>query len=129
MPGKRSALNEIAKAETQNPNPMTNSPERRAGKRTPIQVPVKIRAQGSTTPEQSALTRDLSSSGIFLYSESAIQPGAKLELVVMLPHELGLGPGGWTLCQASVVRVEQSDGKGIGVAATLDRIDQLPELT
>ena len=105
-----------------------NLRERRSQKRTPIQVPVKVRPHGAEGPEQSALTRDLSSSGIFLYSESAIAPGAKLELVVMLPAELGFGSG-WTLCQASVVRVEQSDGKRIGVAATLDRIDQLPELT
>jgi len=105
-----------------------NLRERRSQKRTPIHVPVKVRPKGTEGPEQSALTRDLSSSGIFLYSESALEPGAKLELVVMLPPELGLGSGGWTLCQASVVRVEQSAGKGIGIAATLDRIDQLPEL-
>ena len=107
---------------------MPNS-ERRAQKRTPIQLPVKVRAKGSALPQQSTQTRDLSSSGIFLYSESAIEPGAKLELVVMLPPGIGLGPGGWTLCQASVVRVEEGDGKGVGVAATLDRIELLPELT
>lgn len=75
------------------------------------------------------MTRDLSESGVFLYSESALEAGAKLELVIMLPGGLGLGPGGWTLCQASVVRVEESDGKRVGVAATLDRIELLPELT
>ena len=103
-----------------------NPPDRRQQKRTPVEVPVKVRPPNA--PEQSGLTRDLSSSGIFLYSESAIEPGAKLELVIMLPAHLGLGPGGWTLCQASVVRVEQADGKGVGVAATLDRIELLPEL-
>jgi len=41
---------------------------------------------------------------------------------------MGFGPGGWTLCEASVVRVEESDGKGLGVAATLDRIALLPEI-
>jgi hypothetical protein len=106
-----------------------NSPERRSQKRTPIQVPVKVRPRSSDAPEQSALTRDLSSSGIFLYSESGIEPGAKLDLVVMLPEGVGLGPGGWTVCQASVVRVERSDGKGMGVAATIDRIDKLPEIS
>ncbi len=108
---------------------MPNPRERRAEKRTPVQIPVKVRPKGANVPEQSALTRDLSSSGIFLYSESAIEPGAKLDLVVMIPPELGLGTGGWMLCQASVVRVEESEGRGIGVAATLDRIDQLPELS
>ena len=47
----------------------------------------------------------------------------------MLPEGVGLGPGGWTVCQASVVRVERSDGKGMGVAATIDRIDKLPEIS
>lgn len=109
---------------------MSSTPrERRAEKRTEIRVPVKIRPQTSDGPEQSALTRDLSSSGIFLYSQSAFEPGAKLELVLRFPAELGLGPTGWTLCQASVVRLEKSSGKGFGVAAILDRIEHLPELT
>ena len=92
----------------------------------PVRVPVKVRHKGS---EQQGLTRDLSSSGIFLYSESGMKEGSKLELVVMLPPGLGFGPGGWTLCQASVVRVEESDGKGMGIAATLDRIEWLPEIS
>jgi hypothetical protein len=100
--------------------------DRRSRPRLPIHVPVKVRHRGH---EQAGLTRDLSSSGIFLYSESEIKPGSKLELVVMLPPSLGLGPGGWTLCQASVVRMEESDGKGMGIAATLDRIELLPELS
>lgn len=92
----------------------------------PVQAPVKVRKSDGT--EASGLTRDLSSNGIFLYSESGLEAGSKLELVVMLPSGLGLGPGGWTLCEASVVRVEQAEGKGIGVAATLDRIELLPEI-
>jgi hypothetical protein len=99
--------------------------DRRSGQRMPVRVPVKLRHEGS---EQQGLTRDLSSSGIFLYSESGMKAGSKLELVIMLPPGLGFGPGGWTLCQASVVRVEQSDGKGVGIAATLDRIEWLPEI-
>jgi PilZ domain len=100
--------------------------ERRSRRRMPVRVPVKLRHEGG---EHEGLTRDLSSSGIFLYSESGMKPGSKLELVVMLPPGLGLGPGGWTLCEASVVRVEESKGKGIGIAATLDRIALLPEIS
>jgi hypothetical protein len=106
---------------------MTTS-ERRRQERTRVRVPVKVRAKDGERPEFSALTRDLSSSGIFLYSESPLEAGAKLELVIMLPGGLGFGPGGWTLCQASVVRVEKSGDDGLGVAATLDRIELLPEL-
>jgi hypothetical protein len=57
-----------------------------------------------------------------------MEAGSKLELVVMLPADLGVGPGGWALCQASVVRVEQAEGKGVGIAATLDRIELLPQI-
>jgi PilZ domain len=99
--------------------------ERRSGKRLPVRVPVKVRHEGS---EHTGLTRDLSSSGIFLYSESKIKAGSKLELVIMLPPGLGFGSGGWTMCEASVVRVEESNGKGLGIAATLDRVEFLPEL-
>ena len=105
--------------------------ERRRQPRDPVQLPVKIRPKDdlhADRPEHAGLTRDLTSSGIFLYTDSAMEPGAKLELVLMLPPSLGLGVGGWTLCQASVVRVEPTDGRGVGVAATLDRIERLPEL-
>jgi len=100
--------------------------ERRSRQRLPVRVPVKVRHEGG---EHQGLTRDLSSSGIFIYSESGMKAGSKLELVIMLPPGLGLGPGGWTLCEASVVRVEESDAKGMGIAATLDRIARLPEIT
>ena len=46
----------------------------------------------------------------------------------MLPPGLGFGSGGWTLCEASVVRVEQVEGKQMGVAATFDRVAWLPEI-
>ena len=103
----------------------TASSERRSSRRTPVRVRVKVRHEGG---EHAGLTRDLSSSGIFLYSESGMKEGSKLELVIMLPPSMGLGPGGWTLCEASVVRVEESDGKGLGIAATIDRIALLPEI-
>src|ERR1700690_4141957 len=108
---------------------MPTPPERRREIRTPVSVAVKVRAQGADGPEENALTRVVSSSGIFQYSEAEMKAGAKLDLVIMLPAGLGLGPGGWTLCEASVVRVEEGDGKGIGVAATIDRIALLPEIT
>jgi PilZ domain len=103
-----------------------NTTDRRAGQRTPVRVPVKLRHQGS---EHAGLTRDLSATGIFLYSETGLKPGSKLELVIMLPPGMGLGPGGWTLCEASVVRVEESEGKSVGIAASLDRIALLPEIS
>ncbi len=103
-----------------------SSPERRSRQRLNARLPVKVRQPNS--PELDATTRDLSSSGIFLYSEKGLQPGTKIELVITVPASLGLGPGGWALCQASVVRVEDQSERGVGVAASLDRIELLPEI-
>jgi hypothetical protein len=128
--------------------------DRRQGERMPVRVPVKVRHEGTEYP---GLTRDLSSSGVFLYSDTGLKPGSKLELVIMLPPGIGLGSGGWTLCEASVVRIEDqaeeriedhdkdrveeqaekriaggvrpSSRKRVGIAATLDRIALLPELS
>ena len=112
---------------THSESPTSPTPdERRSRHRVPVRVPVKVRLDGQ---EHGGLTRDLSSSGVFVYSESAMKPGSKLELVIMLPPALGLGPGGWTVCEASVVRVEKSEGKNVGIAATLDRIALLPEIS
>ena len=103
----------------------TQAAERRAKQRTPVRVPVKVRCEDT---EHEGLTRDLSSTGIFLYSEPGLKPGSKLELVIMLPPGLGFGSGGWTLCEASVVRVEKADGQEMGVAATFDRVAWMPEI-
>jgi c-di-GMP-binding flagellar brake protein YcgR len=102
------------------------NPERRSRQRLSARLPLKVRqADGS---ELDATTRDLSSTGIFLYSQQGLQSGTKIELVITVPASLGIGPGGWALCQASVVRVEEQSDKGVGVAASLDRIELLPEI-
>ena len=104
----------------------TESTEKRSSHRVSVRTPVKVRKSDGT--EAPGLTRDLSSNGIFLYTETGMAAGSKLELVVMLPPGLGMGPGGWALCQASVVRVEQAGGREVGIAATLDRIELLPQI-
>ncbi len=104
----------------------TPSSERRSRDRMPVRVPVKLRRTDGS--EQNGMTRDLSSGGIFLYANSNLEAGSKLELVITMPASLGIGRGGWALCQASVVRVEADSGKGVGVAAVLDRIELMPEI-
>lgn len=102
--------------------------ERRSQKRVPTRVPVSIRAPGN--PETSGHTRDLSMSGIFLYTQSKIQAGSVLEMVLILPPELTQGEQRWMCCEASVLRVEKADhGEGFGVAASIDRLELLPEVT
>ncbi len=102
-------------------------PDKRARKRISVNVPVKVRSQESAD-QAAAITRDLSMGGVFLYTDRRITEGSKLEIVLILPPELGLGEKQWACCQASVVRVETGQEHQFGVAATIDRLDMLPEI-
>lgn len=101
--------------------------DKRSRARIPASVPATVRTKGSAT-ELSAVTRDLSAGGIFLYTDSRITEGSKLEIVLILPAELGMGEKQWACCEALVVRVEDIDGRRHGIAATIDRLDLLPEI-
>jgi hypothetical protein len=102
--------------------------DKRSRARVPVRLPVTIKAKDGSVQE-TATTRDLSSTGVFLYTNSAITEGAELELVLVLPAELTFGEKRWVCCQASVVRVENSAGVGnFGVAARIDRFEVLPEI-
>ena len=101
--------------------------DKRARSRFPVSIPATIK-----TPEQpgeiSAVTRDLSVTGVFLYTDKRITEGSKLEVVLILPAELGFGEKQWACCQASVVRIEDDGKQKFGVAASIDRLDLLPEI-
>lgn len=101
-------------------------PERRSGKRVAAQVPATV-ATLDGKQKQAAVTRDLSMTGIFLYADQKMAMGTRIEVVLMLPAELGLGEKQWACCQAVVVRVENSKGR-IGVGARIERLDVLPEI-
>jgi hypothetical protein len=101
--------------------------DRRSRKRVPVRLGVSIRSpQGQPT---TGYTRDLSTSGIFLYADSEILVGSELEMVLMLPTQLTDGEKRWVCCQASVVRVESGGEDGrFGVAASIRSIAALPEI-
>jgi hypothetical protein len=101
--------------------------ERRSGQRIPVQLGVSIRSsQGQPAV---AHTRDLNTSGIFLYSDSEILVGSELEMVLLLPEQLTAGEKRWVCCQAAVIRVEHrgKDGR-YGIAASIRSIATLPEI-
>jgi hypothetical protein len=102
--------------------------DRRARKRFPVHVPVSVKA-GDGAIQESTETRDLSTAGVFVYTNSRMQAGNELELVLVLPPEITFSDRRWVCCQASVVRVEENSGQGnFGVAAVIKRFDVLPEI-
>ncbi len=106
--------------------PVKADTERRSGTRISTRVPTRLRTpQGA---DQTAQTRDVSASGIFLYTKSRMEAGSEVELVLILPPELTSGEKCWVCCQATIVRVEE-EGTEFGVAAKIKRMDILPEVT
>ncbi len=98
--------------------------ERRSGTRISTRVSTRVRtAQGA---EQTAQTRDVSANGVYLYTNSKMEKGTDVELVLILPPELTSGEKCWVCCQATIVRVEE--GPEFGVAAQIRRMDILPEM-
>jgi hypothetical protein len=101
--------------------------DRRSRQRIPARLDVAILSPQSQ-PAQ-GYTRDLSTSGIFLYSNSEILVGSELEMVLMLPAQFTNGEKRWVFCQASVVRVEPGGEDGrFGIAASIKSIATLPEI-
>ena len=102
--------------------------ERRSGNRIRARVPVTVKSPDGSL-EASGYTRDLSSSGVFLYADAEMTPGSELEIVMVLPPELAEGKKSWACCQGAIARVEPgANGEGLGVAVTLRRMDILPEI-
>src|SRR5947207_13781343 len=74
--------------------------ERRTQKRLSLALPVTIKSEQGTI-EASGCTRDLSSSGIFLYSDAHFSEGSALEMVLILAKETTGGEKRWVACRAS----------------------------
>jgi hypothetical protein len=106
---------------------MSSKVDRRSRQRVAVELPVRVRNTGANS-ELSAQTRDVSTNGMFLYTQAPMVEGSDLELVLILPPELTAGEKCWVCCHARVLRVERSTGKGFGVAAEIRKMDILPEI-
>lgn len=101
--------------------------ERRSRQRVVARLPVGVRNHPDST-EVKAHTRDVSTNGVFLYTESRMTEGSQVELILILPPELTSGEKCWVCCHARVLRVEQGTGNDFGVAAEIKRMEVLPEI-
>jgi hypothetical protein len=106
---------------------MNSKVDRRSRERVSTRLPVRVRSTRANA-EVSAQTRDVSTNGVFLYTESRMAEGSDVELVLILPPELTSGEKCWVCCHARVLRVEQGPGKDFGVAAEIRRMEILPEI-
>ncbi len=101
--------------------------EKRAAPRVPWQLPasVSFRSSGRAQVE----LKDISSRGLFFFTQAKVEENSKLEIVLMMPPELQQFGSQWVCCQATVVRVEEDKpNQKVGVAAVIDRCEALPQI-
>ena len=108
------------------PGPETGQ-EKRSSPRKELKVPAKVHTDGAGV---SAEALNLSQSGIFLDCATKVSEGSAVDIVMILPKEITGDAAKWVCCHATVNRVEDQRSQGrYGVAATVDRIQAMPELT
>ena len=104
--------------------------EARRHKRYKVQSSAKIRFGNTAQPkEEPAQARDISCGGLFLYANALLEPGSEIQVVMMVPRELGLVGNQMVCCHARVVRIQENakDGKH-GVAAKIERFAAMPQI-
>ena len=102
--------------------------EKRSAPRKDVKVPAKVH---TTQGDIQAEALNLSQSGIFLECASHVSEGSAVDIVMILPKEITGEAAKWVCCSATVKRVEDKTNGGgrYGVAATVDKIQAMPELT
>jgi len=121
---------------------MTTPPvgiERRVGQRFPYLLPLSLRQPG-TSIEGAGFTQDLSSRGVFFFTNAPLTEGSEIELTLRMPSEITLGESMPVRCRGRVLRVVRpaatsiADCSGtaraeakIGVAVRLEGYEYLPE--
>ena len=117
---------------------MTSSPvrvERRAGQRFPYLLPLSLRQlEGSI--EGVGFTQDLSSRGVFFFTNAPLSEGAEIELTLQMPSEITLGESMPVRCRGRALRVVRpatsastsiSGETKIGVAVRLECYEYLSD--
>jgi hypothetical protein len=110
--------------------------ERRAGQRFPYLLAVATR-QTSSGVEGVGFTQDLSSRGVFFFTDATVPEGAEIELTLTMPSEITLGENMRVRCRGRVLRVvkrtEQVTDAGtssetkVGVAVRFEGYEYLSE--
>ncbi len=97
---------------------------RRRHQRISHTVPATVKVGDHTL---AGTTKDISVGGLFLFTDVPFRAGSEIEVVMMLPKELGLEQSQMVCCHGRIVRVETSAGQ-CGIAAQIEKIANLPQM-
>ena len=120
---------------------MTTPPvrvERRVGQRFPYLLPLSLR-QSATSIEGVGFTQDISSRGVFFFTDVPLAVGEEIELTLRMPSEVTLGESMPVRCRGRVLRIVRPESNfsqagsktwaqtKIGVAVRLECYEYLTE--
>lgn len=116
---------------------MTTPPvgvERRVGQRFPYLLPLSLR-QLAESLEGVGFTQDLSSRGVFFFTDAPLTEGAEIEITLRMPSEITLGESMPVRCRGRILRVIRPSAQSIssrteakiGVAVRLEGYEYLTE--
>jgi hypothetical protein len=112
--------------------------ERRVGQRFAYLLPLSLR-QCDCSLEGVGFTQDLSSRGVFFFTDARLQEGAEIEITLQMPSEITLGESMRVRCRGHILRVVKpvtslQDSSGpvsaetkIGVAVRLEGYEYLSD--
>jgi PilZ domain len=114
--------------------------ERRVGQRFSFLLPVSLRECSGET-QGAGFTQDLSSRGVFLFTDAPLAEGTEVELTLRMPSEITLGESMRVRCRGRVLRVvkpiaspvqssasRDSSVPRLGVAVRFDNYEYLTDL-
>lgn len=118
---------------------MTTPPvqvERRVGQRFPYLLPVSLRVPAAAI-DGVGFTQDLSSRGVFFFTDTPLVEGLEIELTLRMPSEITLGENMPVRCRGKILRiVRPANGRDtssnqaqtkIGVAVRLEGYEYLKD--
>ena len=97
---------------------MATSPvrvERRVGQRFAYLLPLSLR-QISDPVEGVGFTQDLSSRGVFFFTDAALTEGAEVELTLRMPSEITLGDNMPVRCRGRILRIVRPQNSASGIS-------------
>jgi hypothetical protein len=98
--------------------------ERRRRQRVRFEAPATVAADQHSI---AASTKDISERGLFFFADARFEPGSEIDIVVMLPEQMGFPLSGMVCCHGRVVRSNSSGGQS-GVAVEIDRLSPVPQV-
>ena len=89
--------------------------ERRVGQRFAYLLPLSLR-QISNPVEGVGFTQDLSSRGVFFFTDAALTEGAEVELTLRMPSEITLGDNMPVRCRGRILRIVRPANPAYGIS-------------